>query len=96
MVNRPTDPEQGLELPLPGGRFAPAGQIVGAGEPREQVQTFPTGIPQEIQVRGEMDVGFEHVGVTFGAKGLVVFFFNNGRPACTTMALISAKRASST
>ena len=69
-----------FEAPAPGLGFAPAGQSeVGLGvEFLDPVDALAAGIPEQIQVGGEMHVGLQHVRVDLEFKGrdgrAVVFF----------------------
>ncbi len=62
---------EGFEPAAPVLRFAPAGEREAGGgvEFFNPVHALAAGVPEEVQVGGEMDVGLEDVGVDLEFKG---------------------------
>lgn len=82
------DSHGGFDDTLPMGFFAPAGKADLSGEAAGEVDDFTRGVPGEIQVGREVDVGFKNVAVDFDLVRFVVFFWRTRRPCRATMALI--------
>ena len=56
------------------GFFTPAGEADLSGEAAGEVDDFTRGVPGEIQVGGEVDVGFKNVAIDFDLVRFLVFF----------------------
>ena len=68
------DSHGGFDGALPMGFFTPAGEADLSGEAAGEVDDFTRGVPGEIQVGGEVDVGFKNVAIDFDLVRFLVFF----------------------
>ena len=59
---------------FPMGAFSPAGELKFAGEAGADFYDFAGGVPGEVEVGGEVDVGFEDVAINFDLIVFIVFF----------------------
>lgn len=68
------DSHGGFDGALPMGFFTPAGEAGLSGEAAGEVDDFTRGVPGEVQVGGEVDVGFKNVAIDFDLVRFLVFF----------------------
>ncbi len=89
-----------FEFPPPVLGLPPAGQGVAelVAILHDQIHALAARVPEQVQVGGEMHVGFQHVGVHFDFKRRqrrAAFFANTALPAAAMRALICWSSSSS-